>query len=135
MEVLLEVVTEREVQERAAVRRELHAGREAALDHGQVARGQMAVQLGDVRPDVQTLVARQRRRIDPRPGHHDHPERRHDLLRTRIRLDHPAQEVRTHARAAHRDHAHLLVRSVSQLVAEGRPVGEGARVEPRDVVA
>ena len=58
MEVLLEVVLEREVEERRSGRRELHAGREAALHEGQIAGGEMAVE-----------VRARRRALRRRPAH------------------------------------------------------------------
>jgi hypothetical protein len=47
MEILLEMVSEREVDEGSASRSKLNAGREAALDERQVASREMAVALPD----------------------------------------------------------------------------------------
>ena len=60
MEVLLEVVAEREVEERPAVRGQLHRRRQAALDDREVARREVAVELVDVRADLEPVVRRQR---------------------------------------------------------------------------
>jgi hypothetical protein len=43
MEVLLEVVAQWEVQERAFVRRQLHAGGQAALNNRQITGGKVAI--------------------------------------------------------------------------------------------
>src|SRR5215207_8592344 len=53
VEVLLEVVGQGEVEERPAGRGQLHAGAEAALDHGQVADGQVLVEAVDVGVDLE----------------------------------------------------------------------------------
>ena len=52
MAVLLEVVAQREVQERPSGRGELHRRRQAALDDGEVARREMAVQVRDEGADL-----------------------------------------------------------------------------------
>ena len=74
VEVLLEVVPEREEEERASVRGQLHRRREPALDDGEVAGGQVPIQVVDVRADLEARRARAARRIDPRPRHDDHPQ-------------------------------------------------------------
>ena len=56
MEVLLEVVFEREVDERRARGDELHRGAQPALDDRQVASGQVAVQLVHVAADLQACA-------------------------------------------------------------------------------
>ena len=50
--VLLEVVAQREVQERPPARGELHRRRQAALDDREVARGEVPVQVGDEGADL-----------------------------------------------------------------------------------
>src|SRR4051794_30903334 len=45
MEVLLEVMAKREVEERPPVRGELHRGGEPALHHGEIASGEVAVEV------------------------------------------------------------------------------------------
>src|SRR5262249_53352911 len=54
--VLLEVVLKREVEERPAVGGEFHRGREAALDDREVASGQMPVQVVYVGADLEPVV-------------------------------------------------------------------------------
>ena len=68
VKVLLEVVFEREVDERSPVGGQLHRGRQAALDDRKVARREVAVEVVHVWPDVGSLGRRQRRGIDPRAG-------------------------------------------------------------------
>ena len=55
--------------------------------------GQMTIQVGDVRADLQPVRSRQAVRIDPRARHHDHPEVRYASLRLREGRDHPPQKV------------------------------------------
>src|SRR4029450_8542636 len=65
VEVLLEVVGQGEVQERPPGRGQLHAGGEAALDHGQVAGGQVPVEPVDVGVDLPAGCRRQAGRVEP----------------------------------------------------------------------
>jgi hypothetical protein len=78
---LLKVVGEREVQEGTAVGDQLHAGAEPALDHGEVARGQVPVQVGHEPPHLELVGGRQAGRVDPRSGHHDHAQVENGLNR------------------------------------------------------
>ena len=75
VEVLLEVVAQREVQERPPVRRQLHAGGQAALHDREVAGGQVPVELRDERADLQAVVGGEAGRVDAWPGDHDHAQR------------------------------------------------------------
>ena len=52
MEVLLEVSPQRHVDERAAVRGQLHGGREAALDDGDVAYREVVDEVGQEPADL-----------------------------------------------------------------------------------
>ena len=88
VEVLLEVVAQREVEERPPARRELHRRRQAPLDDGEIAGREVAVEVGHVGADLEPVGARQRRRVDPRPGDDDHPQLRHAPPRLRERGDH-----------------------------------------------
>ena len=133
MEVLLEVVAEREVEERASVRRQLHRRGQAALDDGEVAGGQVPVELVYVGAHLEPVVCGQRLRVDPRAGDDDHPQRRHALLRLGEGGDHAPQEVAADARAADGDDADLLVLAVAELGPERGPVGELGGIEARDV--
>src|SRR4051812_19891069 len=67
MEVLLEVVAQREVEERPLGRGQLHRRRQTALHHGDVARGEVAVEVVHVRAHLEAVVSGQRRRVDARP--------------------------------------------------------------------
>ena len=60
VEVLLEVVPEREVEERPPVRGQLHRRRQAALDDREVAGGEVAVEVVDVGADLEPVVRGQR---------------------------------------------------------------------------
>jgi hypothetical protein len=59
VEGLLEVMAEREVEERPAGGDQFHGGRESALNDRQVADGQMAVQVMDVGMRLDAIVRRQ----------------------------------------------------------------------------
>ena len=96
MKVLLEVVTEREVDKRPAVGGEFHRGGQPALDDREVAGGQMLVQVVDVGRDLEP-VARQRRRIDPRTGDDDHPQLRDQALGLGEARDHAPEKIRADA--------------------------------------
>jgi hypothetical protein len=97
VEVLLEVVAEREVEERTPVRGQLHRRREAALDNREVAGCEMAVEVVDVGADLEPVLLRQALGVDARPGDDDHPELGHALLGLGERFDHAAQEVASDA--------------------------------------
>src|SRR5215211_1441368 len=129
VEVLLEVMPEREIEERTSVRGQLHAGREAALDDGEVAGGQVPVQVGHVAAYLEPFVLRQRRRIDPGPGHDDHPKTRDALLRGRERLDDTLQKRGPHAGPADCGNADLFVLAVAKRL----PVAELPGIEAGDI--
>ena len=59
VEVLLEVVAQRNVEERAAGRRQLHARGQPSLHDREVAGSEMPVQLGDEPAHLQALVLRE----------------------------------------------------------------------------
>ncbi len=129
VEVLLEVVAEREVQERPPAGGQLHRGGQAALDDGEVAGGQVAVELVDVGPDFQPVMGGQAPGIDPRPGHHDHPKIGHPVFGFGVGGDHAAQQVAADAGAADGHDAQAFVVAVAERLA----VGELAGVEAGDV--
>lgn len=56
VEVLLEVVPQREVDERPPVGRQLHRGRKAALNDREVAGGEVPVEVVDVGANLEPLV-------------------------------------------------------------------------------
>src|SRR4051794_29346659 len=58
VEVLLEVMPQRNVQEWAAVRGQFHRSREAALHDGEVTRGQVPVQIRNVSADLDARARR-----------------------------------------------------------------------------
>ena len=72
MEVLLEMVSQREIDERRAGGGKLHAGGEPALDQRQITGCKMPVKIGDKGPHLNALRCIQRSRIDARPSDHDH---------------------------------------------------------------
>src|SRR5215208_3880283 len=74
VDVLLEVAGEREREERPARGGQLHAGREAALDDGDVARGEVAREPVDVAVELEALVRGERLAADARAADDDHPE-------------------------------------------------------------
>jgi hypothetical protein len=71
--VLLEMVAQREVQERSAARSQLHRRGKSALDDGQVAGRKVPVEVRNEGADFDALRCLERCRIDPRSGHGDHP--------------------------------------------------------------
>ena len=133
MEVLLEVVAEREVEERPPVRRQFHRGGQSALDDGEVAGGEMPVELVDVRAYFEPVVCGQGARVDPRPGDDDHSQRRDPRLGLGEGGDHASEQVAADAGAADGDDAHLLVLVVVELGAEPGAVGELGGVKASDV--
>src|SRR3954471_25239 len=129
VEVLLEAVAKREVEERSPVGGQLHRGGESALNDGEVAGGEVAVEVVDVGADLEPVGAREARGVDPRPGDDNHPQVRDRALGLRERLDDPAEEMAADAGATDGDDADLLVRVIAQLVAKLLAVGELRRVK------
>ena len=129
MEVLLEVVAEGEVEEGALVCGQLHRGCEAALDDGEVAGGEVAVEVVHVGAHFEAVVLGQAFGVDAGAGDDDHPEVGHALFRFGEGVDDAAEEVGADAGAADGDDADLFV----VLVAELGAVAERARVEAGDV--
>jgi hypothetical protein len=93
VKVLLEVVFEREVDERSPVGGQLHRGRQAALDDRKVARREVAVEVVHVWADLEPLGRRQRRGIDPRSGDHNHPQLSHEPFRLGEAGDHAPEKI------------------------------------------
>jgi hypothetical protein len=96
MEVLLEVMPQWEVQERAPVGGQLHRRREPTLDDGEIAGSEMTVEVVLVGPQFQPLDLRQRRWVVPRACDDDHPQLGSVPFRLGERLDHPAEQVTAH---------------------------------------
>ena len=117
MEVLLEMVAQREIQERTPVRRQLHAGAQPALNNRQIAGGEVTIQLMHIRPNLQPIGAGKRGWLDARAGHDNHPQVRHAALRLRERADDTAEQMLADAGAANGDDADVLVGPIAQLVA------------------
>src|SRR4029077_16368638 len=84
VEVLLEVVSEREVQERALGGGQLHGGGQAALDYGEVAGAQMLIEPVDVTAQFEAGSPGEGGRVNAGAGHHDHPQLGHGLLGQRV---------------------------------------------------
>ena len=134
MEVLLEVVLEREVDERPAVGGQLHRRGQPALDDRQVAGRQVAIEVVDVADDLEALVARQRLGIDARAGDDDRPQPRNPRGGERMRVDHPAQQMPADAGPADADDAHPLGRRGSRARrAAPRGRANARRIETGDV--
>src|SRR3954449_11944063 len=74
VEVLLEAVAKREVEERSPVGGQLHRGGESALNDGEVAGGEVAVEIVDVGAHLESFGAREARGVDPRSRDDDHPQ-------------------------------------------------------------
>ena len=125
--LLLEVVGEREVEEGPPRGHELHRRGQPALHHGDVARRQLAVQLGHVAADLHARRHGHRGRVDPRPAHHHHPQLGDLLLGVRERVGDAAQQRPADPRPADGHHAHALVGPVAQPLAQGLPVGHRRR--------
>ncbi len=122
---------ERHVNERPARRGQLHARGQPALDHRQVAGGQVPVQAGYVTAHFDAGGHRHRRRVDPRPGHEHHPQAGDLLFGQRERRGDPAQQRRPHSGTARGHQADPLAWPVAELGAQRLPVTR--RGEPGDV--
>ena len=115
MEVLLEVVAQREVEERPPVGGQLHRRGQPALDHREVAGGELPVEVGHVRADLEPGLRGQRRRVDARTRRRRSSAASGRAPCARERLDHAAQQRAADARAADRDEAHLLPGAPAEL--------------------
>ena len=118
MPVLLEVVAQREVQERPARGGELHRGRQPALHDRQVAGREVPVQVGDEGTDLHPGRRAQRGRIDARPGHRDHAQAVDAPRGIGIARDDPPQQRLADAGPTDRDDHDPLVGLVAELAAE-----------------
>ena len=115
VEVLLEVVGEREVQERSLGRGELHRRRQPTLHDRQVAHGEVAVEAVDVAVDLEARVRRQAEGIDAGTGNGDRAQLRHGPPSDRMGLDRQLEQVSSNAGSTDRDDAHELVVAVAEL--------------------
>jgi hypothetical protein len=115
MEVLLEVVLEREVDERPLVGRQLHRGGESALHDRKVAGRQVLVEIANIGPDLEAVVSAQLTGVDARPGHGDHPQLRDEALGLRVARNHPPQQIAADTRPTDGDDADTFVGAVAEL--------------------
>src|SRR6201999_4230084 len=84
VEVLLEVVPEREVQERALGGGQLHSGGQPTLDDGHIAGAQVLVEAVDVAAYLEAGSPGVGGRVDARAGDHDHAQLGHRSLGQRV---------------------------------------------------
>ena len=131
VEVLLEVVLQRHVDERPPVGGELHARREPALHDRQIARREVTVEVGHVAV-VLHAVARGNER-GSRRGPTTTTNRSAGTSRAGggHRFDHSPDEVAADTRPADGDHAHQFVGVVPEFGAQRVAVDEVGRVETR----
>ena len=136
MAVLLEVVAQREVQERPLGRRQLHRRGQAALDDGEVARREVAVQVGDEGADLDARGRSKALRVDAGAGHRDHAQAVDPPRGRRVGGDHAPQQRLAHARSADGHDHDPLVGPVAELAPELLAgLDQRCRVEARDVAA
>src|SRR5215467_12086030 len=133
VELLLEVVAQRKVEERSPERSQLHGRGEAALNDREIDGG---VMLEEIRHEGAHLDARAPRGLhlrEPRTAHEN--EARLGNLRgdQGEGLRALAKETPPHPRSPHRGEDDALVGAVAQLRAQGGAVGEGPRVEVEGV--
>ena len=133
VEALLEVVAQGEVEERPPRGGQLHRGRQPALNHSEVAGGEVAVEILDKGTHLQTVGRGQGCRVDARSGNDDHPQLGDELRCGGEGRHDPAQQARAHARATDRDQADALVRAVAELGAQALAVSQLGLVEAGDV--
>src|SRR5687767_295096 len=93
----------------------------------------MAIQIVDVRPDLESVDPWKRRGVDARSGHHDHAKLRNATLRLWKSRDDAPQQMATNSRTADRHDAYTLVRRVAKRVAQRWTVGNLRRREAADV--
>ena len=131
VEVLLEVVAQREDQERALVGGQLHRGGQAALDDGEVAGGEVLVEVVHVGADLEPGMRGQRRGVDARAGDDDHAQVRDLRAGGGEGVDHAAQQRGADAGAADGDDADPLAGPVAERRAQ--PFAVADRGEAGDV--
>ena len=133
VEVLLEVVSQRDVEEGATGGRQLHRRGQASLDDGQVRDREVPVEVRHELMDLETVACPDHGRVDARAGDHDHAQAGDPVASRFVRVGDPAQQVTTHPGAADGDHAHPLVRPPAELGAQPGRVGHRARIDAGDV--
>ena len=129
MEVLLEVVAEREVEEGRLEGGQLHRRGEPALDDREIGRRVVAEEVRHERPhlDLRARGAARRRRAAAR--HQDHPGVRDLGGDQREGLGALPEQASPDPGTAHRDQDHPLVVAEAQLAAERGACRDSPRVE------
>src|SRR5690349_4878814 len=133
VQLLLEVVAQREVEEGRAESGQLHRGGEPALDDREVGGRVMREEVGYVVAHLDAGAPRRLHLGEARTAHQDQPRLR-DLGRDQGEgLRALAEEAAPDPRPADGGQDHALVGPVAELGAQGRPLGEGAGIEVEGV--
>ena len=131
--VLLEVAAQRHVDERSAVRDQLHRRRQPALHDCQVAAGQRAEEIVDVADGAHPLDRLDQARVDPRPAHEQQLRLGHVAAQLREAGRDPPQERDAHAGAADRADDQRRPGSKPSSRRRRSRVGEVGRIERQHV--
>ena len=103
------------------------------LDHGEVASGQVAVEVVNVADDLKPWLLRERVRIDPRACHDDRAQPGYLFGGQRVGIDHAAKQMLADARSPDADDAHPFVLAVAELGAQRLAVGNSGPSKPGDI--
>src|SRR5690606_10713017 len=133
--VLLEVVRQREVEERYAGGDEFHRRRQAPLHQGGVGRRQHAVQVVDVAVVLHAFDTGQRGGVYARAAHNLQTQVRHPLAGQGERRGDAPEQRGPNAGATHGRYSHLLVTTEAELRSQVRSVSEVRWVEVAYVAA
>jgi hypothetical protein len=136
VEVLLEVMPQREVEERPLRCGQLHRRRQPALHDGQVAHRQVPVEAIDVAAHLQTGIvskAGKARGVDTWPSDDHHSQLRGEPLRQGVGGDDLLEECPSDAASAHSHDADLLVLAVAELGSDRGDLVRIGRGEAGDV--
>src|SRR5262249_46855781 len=112
---------------------QLHGRGQSTVDNGDVARGQVPVQVGQVLVYLDTRRCAQASGVDARAGDNDHAESGHEGEGVRVRGDGATEQMGADAGPADGDEADLLVVAVAERRAQFGPIRQLARVEPGHV--
>src|SRR5262245_57972206 len=118
VEVLLEVIAQREIEERRPERRQLHRGREASLHDGEMGGGVMPEQVGHVRARVDARPRGQLGGVEPRARDEQHARVGDPVGDERKGGRALGEEAPPHAGPARGDQDHPLVVAVAELAPE-----------------
>src|SRR5581483_3927377 len=124
VEILLEVIAQRKIDEGGAGRRQFHAGSQPALHQREVTCGEMSIEIRHERRDFNAFRRVQRFWIDAGTCDHDHAQFRDFGFRGRPGLQDTFDQMAADPGAAHGDDANLLVRRISQRLPQLRPPTE-----------